>query len=138
VTDRHLIARKLAHIEANVQELRDLGHPAEIQDDVRERRFVERTLELAIQAMLDVAANILADEPPGEPGTHRGLIEPLEQSGWVQADLAAQLRVWVKLRNTLVYDYESVDLELVERVATEHLNGFLAFVRSIQQQLMPS
>jgi uncharacterized protein YutE (UPF0331/DUF86 family) len=136
--DRDLIAAKLTGIEANVQELRDLGHPAEIHEDVRERRFVERTLQIAIQAMLDVAANLLPDERRGEPQANRGLIDFLERNGWVQADLAGQLRGWMSLRNTLIYEYENVDLDLVERIATEHLDNFLGFVQAIRQQVMPS
>ncbi len=135
--DRDLIARKLLHIETCVQELRDLGHPADIQEDVRERRFVERSLEVAVQAMLDIAANLLSDERPGESES-RGLIDSLTRNGWVQADLAARLRDWVKLRNTLVYDYERVDLELVESTATDQLDAFLGFVQAIRQQVMPS
>jgi uncharacterized protein YutE (UPF0331/DUF86 family) len=138
LTDRNRIARKLAQIETYVQELRDLAHPAEIQEDVRERRFIEHTLQIAVQAMLDVAAEILSGEGEGEPGADRGLIEPLEKNGWVQADLAAQLREWVKLRNLLVYDYESVDLELLERIATDYLDSLLYFVSAIRQQLMPA
>jgi uncharacterized protein YutE (UPF0331/DUF86 family) len=135
--DRNLIAKKLANIETYVQELRDLGHPAEIGDDLRERRFFERTLQVTIQSMIDIASNILSSARPGEPEA-RGLVDPLEQGGWVQADLAAQLRIWVRLRNSLVYDYENIDPELIERIATEHLDDFLVFVRAIRQQLMPS
>jgi uncharacterized protein YutE (UPF0331/DUF86 family) len=140
--DRDLIAKKLTGIETFVQELRDLGRPADIQEDVRERRFVERTLQIAIQAMLDVAANLLPDELPderaGESEANRGLIDYLERNGWLQADLAGQLRGWMSLRNTLIYDYESVDLDRVERIAIHHLDDFLAFVQAIRQQVMPS
>ncbi len=136
--DRDRIARKLTGIETFVQELRDLGHPADLQEDVRERRFVERTLQIAIQAMLDVAADLLPDERAGESEENRGLIDYLERNGWLQADLAGQLRGWTSLRNTLIYDYESVDLELLERIAIHHLDDFLAFVQAIRQQVMPS
>ena len=135
--DRNRIAQKLANVEAYVQELRDLGPPGEIGEDLRERRFFERTLQITIQSMIDVASNILASTLPGEPEA-RGLVDPLEQSGWVQADLAAHLRIWVRLRNSLIYDYENVPPDLIERVATEHLDDFLVFVRAIRQQLMLS
>lgn len=138
MTDRDRIARKLAQIETYVQELRDLGQPAAIQEDVRERRFIEHTLQIAVQAILDVASEILAGESPGEAPPERGLIENLEQSGWVQADLAAQLREWVRLRNLLIYDYENVDLALLERIATDALDSLLYFVQAMKQQLMPA
>jgi uncharacterized protein YutE (UPF0331/DUF86 family) len=34
---------------------------------VRERRFVEHTIQIAIQAALDVASHIISDERLGEP-----------------------------------------------------------------------
>jgi uncharacterized protein YutE (UPF0331/DUF86 family) len=62
VTDPALIAKKLARIETCVSELRRLATPERLGIDIREERFVEHTLQIAIQAALDVAAHIVADE----------------------------------------------------------------------------
>jgi uncharacterized protein YutE (UPF0331/DUF86 family) len=56
VTDPELLSQKLAFIETCVQELRTLARPAEIARDVREARFVLHTLQVAIQAALDVVS----------------------------------------------------------------------------------
>jgi hypothetical protein len=45
VTDRELIAKKLALVETCVQQLRQLARPAAITTDVREERFVEHRLD---------------------------------------------------------------------------------------------
>jgi uncharacterized protein YutE (UPF0331/DUF86 family) len=45
VTDRDLVSKKLAQIETCVQELRTLARPEEIENDIREERFVEHTAE---------------------------------------------------------------------------------------------
>jgi predicted nucleotidyltransferase len=58
-----------------VRELRELANPAALASDVRERRFVEHTLQIAIQAMLDVASHIVSDERLGDPETNRELFE---------------------------------------------------------------
>jgi uncharacterized protein YutE (UPF0331/DUF86 family) len=42
--------------------LRTLARPERIAEDVREQRFVEHTLQLAIQAALDVASHVVSDE----------------------------------------------------------------------------
>jgi len=62
LTDPELIAKKLALIETCVRELQTLSRPAEISRDVREERFVEHTLQIAIQAALHVASHIVSDE----------------------------------------------------------------------------
>jgi uncharacterized protein YutE (UPF0331/DUF86 family) len=58
VTDPELVAKKLALIETCVRELQSLARPEAIRVDVREERFVEHTLQIAIQAALDVASHI--------------------------------------------------------------------------------
>jgi uncharacterized protein YutE (UPF0331/DUF86 family) len=77
LTDPDLLAQKLAVIETCVQELHTLARPAEIVRDVRETRFVLHTLQIAIQAALDVASHIVSDERMGEPETNRELFDRL-------------------------------------------------------------
>lgn len=62
MTDDALLAKKLAFIETCVADLRRLARADAIATDLREERFVEHTLQLAIQAVLDVAFHIVSDE----------------------------------------------------------------------------
>jgi uncharacterized protein YutE (UPF0331/DUF86 family) len=50
VTDPDLVAKKLAQIETYIAELRRLANPDALGHEDREERFVEHTLQLAIQA----------------------------------------------------------------------------------------
>jgi uncharacterized protein YutE (UPF0331/DUF86 family) len=56
MTDKDLVRKKLAVIESCVHELKTLGRPSEIQTDLRELRFEAYTLQISIQAALDIAA----------------------------------------------------------------------------------
>ena len=56
MTDPDLLAKRLAVIDTCVRDLRELARPAAIAADIREERFVEHTLQLAIQAALDAAS----------------------------------------------------------------------------------
>jgi uncharacterized protein YutE (UPF0331/DUF86 family) len=136
VIDIDLLTRKLAHIEALVQEIWDLGHPSEIQEDLRERRFLERSLQLAVQCVLDVSARLLVAAEGKD--SERAPMDFLEQNGWVPEELATRMRGWVRFRNSLVYDEEFNDVELLERLVTGRLGDLLAFVQAIRQQLRPS
>jgi hypothetical protein len=62
VTDPDLVAKKLALIETYVRELQTLARPDQMELDVREERFDEHTLQLAVQAALDVASHITSDD----------------------------------------------------------------------------
>ena len=73
MTDADLLAKRLAFIETSIQDLRTHACPDQIKDDIQNRRFVEHTLQLAIQAALDVAPHIVSDLRLGEPETNRFL-----------------------------------------------------------------
>jgi uncharacterized protein YutE (UPF0331/DUF86 family) len=135
VTDPDLIAKKLAHIETCVEELRTLAQPARLATDIREQRFVEHTLQIAIQSMLDVASHIVSDERLGEPRTNRELADLLERAGWIPADLAQRVRNMVGFRNILVHGYQAVDLAIVQQVLETRLGDLLDFAGAIRRKL---
>lgn len=135
MTDEDLIAKKLAFIETCVRELRQLADPSVLDIDVRERRFVEHTLQLAIQAALDVASHIVSDDRLGEPETNRQLFDLLRANQWLPDALLAPLRNMAGLRNILVHGYTDVDLAILRDILESHLDDLLSFVQHIRAGL---
>ena len=131
--DRDLVAKKLAFIETCVRELRELARTEALRTDVREERFVEHTLQIAIQAALDVASHVVSDERLGEPRTSRDLFFLLGRAGRVPADLAGRLGSMAGFRNVLVHGYGDVDLAIVEDVVENRLDDLLAFVDVVRR-----
>jgi uncharacterized protein YutE (UPF0331/DUF86 family) len=105
MTDPELVAKKLAFIETCVRELRTLAHPERISGGLREKRFVEHTLQLAIQAALDVGSHIVSDERLGEPETGRDVFRLLGRAGYVPAELLGRLEQMAGIRNVVVHLY---------------------------------
>ena len=135
MTDAQLIAKKLAQIESCLSDLERLARPDRIDIDLRERRFVEHTLQIAIQAALDVASHIVSDRRLGEPRTNRELFDLLYGDGWIDADLAAILRNMVGFRNVLVHGYDDVDLAVVHDVVDRHLGDLTAYIEAVRHRL---
>ena len=135
MTDPELLAKRLAVIESCVRELRELARPEAIATDVREARFVEHTLQLALQATLDAASHIVSDERLGEPSTNRELFDRLEQAGWIEPALAGTLRDMAGFRNILVHGYDTVDLAIVREVVEHRLDDLLEFAETVRQRL---
>jgi uncharacterized protein YutE (UPF0331/DUF86 family) len=135
VTDSELLTQKLAFIETCVQELRTLARPADIVRDVREARFVQHTLQVSIQAALDVASHIVSDARLGEPETNRELFDRLSQHGWLPADLAETMARMAGFRNILVHGYGGVNLDVVKDIVEHRLIDLLAFVAAIRARL---
>jgi uncharacterized protein YutE (UPF0331/DUF86 family) len=135
MTDELLVGRKLTQIEIYVEELRTLARPEEIRQNIVEQRFVVFTLYIAIQAAINVAAHIVADQKLGLPGSNRGCFLLLGVKGWLPEDLAGRLARMAQFRNVLIYQNSEVDLGKVEEILRDHLGDLLAFVAAIRQRL---
>lgn len=135
MTDLQLVAKKLALIETSVAELRSLVRLEAVQEDVRELRFAAYTLHIAIQAALDVAAHIVADNRLGEPQNNRELFELLARYGWISGELLGSLREMVGFRNIVVHGYERLNAAIVEEILRNHPDDLLQFVSAIRTQL---
>jgi uncharacterized protein YutE (UPF0331/DUF86 family) len=135
MTDPELVAKKLAFIETCVREMRTLARPERIADDLREERFVEHTLQLAIQAALDVGSHVVSDERLGEPETGRDVFRLLGKAGVVPGELVERLQQMAGFRNVVVHLYQDVDLGIVRDVVENHLGDLLDFVAAIRGRL---
>lgn len=133
--DIGLIYKKLAFIETCVRELRELARPERMAEDVREARFIEHTLQLAIQAALDVASHIVSARRLGEPETNRALFDLLGRERLVASNLADSLHAMAGFRNVLVHGYAEVDLEVVQDILDNHLDDLLAFAEQVRSSL---
>jgi uncharacterized protein YutE (UPF0331/DUF86 family) len=135
VTDSELVAKKLAVIDTCCRELRELARLERIRSDVRERRFVEHTLQVAIRAAIDVASHIVSDERLGEPDTNRALFALLASAGFIDADLSDPLQRMVGFRNVLVHGYADVDLGIVEHAARAGLADLERFAVAVRARM---
>ena len=93
------------------------------------------TLQIAIQAALDVASHIVSDERLGEPETNRELFDRLAQHGWLASELAATMGQMAGFRNIVVHGYGGVNLEIAKDIVEHRLADLVAFVRAVQGRL---
>ncbi len=135
MTDRPLIDKRLAIIDTCLADLRRLARVDLIDTDIREQRFVEHTLQVAIQAALDVASHIVSDRRLGEPRTNRELFDLLQRDQWLDERLASTLRNMAGFRNVLVHGYDDVDLDIVTDVLRNHLGDLDAFVAAVRLRI---
>ena len=96
---------------------------------------MEHTLQLAIQAALDVASHIVSDLRLGEPATNRALFDLLVKAGWVSRELGEILADLTGFRNVLVHGYTEVNLGIVLDVLVNRLGNLEPFVDAIRRRL---
>lgn len=135
MTDEDLIQKRLAFIETCLRELESLANVAAIEADIKERRFIEHTLQICVQAAQDVASHVVSDLKLGEPSSQLELFSSLARSGWIAEPLAQSLRAAVGFRNVLVHGYTAVNPAVVRDVVENHLGDFRDFVAAIRAGL---
>jgi uncharacterized protein YutE (UPF0331/DUF86 family) len=78
------------------------------------RRNVERIIENLINASNDIAKVILAGENVAIPETHREAYLELGAQGIIQADLAAKMADFSRIRNILAHQYLDIRWEMIK------------------------
>jgi uncharacterized protein YutE (UPF0331/DUF86 family) len=134
--DHELIAKRLAFIETCLRELRTNARLEVLETDLREQRYIEHTLQLAIQGALDVASHVVSDARLGEPRTNRELFELLARHHALDIDLTRRLSAMAGFRDILVHGYTDVDLGIVRDVVANRLvdlDDFIAAMRARSQ-----
>jgi uncharacterized protein YutE (UPF0331/DUF86 family) len=96
---------------------------------------VERYLQLAIQAVLDICNHIVADDRLGMVEEYRDAVRLLGESGYLDPDLAKRLMPMAGLRNILVHDYLDVDREKLHTLLQNCLEDFEQFAVQIGRHL---
>ena len=105
--DAAIVRRKLGHIMTSLDLLGPMrGIPLQkYRQRVWERKGVERVLQEAIEAALDVNAHLIAELGHDVPDDYFGGFMKLGQLGILSEELAGALAPSAGLRNRLVHEY---------------------------------
>ncbi len=137
MVDKVLLERILTNIRTYIEDLRNASDITwEIyKTDKRARRFVERTLHIIIEACIDIAQHIIADEQLREPTSYRDTFNVLAENKILHSEDLARLENMASFRNLLVHYYERVDDEIVYGIFKKDLSDFDYFVEKIVEYL---
>ena len=133
MVNRLLLERILADIKSNVKELKNAKDITwdVYRTDIRERRFVERTLHITIEGCIDAAQHIISDEKMREPTSYRDTFMVLTENKILKPDDLSRFENIVSFRNLLVHYYEKVDDAIVYGIFKNNLSDFDLFVERI-------
>ena len=85
----------------------------------------------ACEQAIDVANHLIRRDKLGIPKESRDSFDLLTASGYIAKDLATRLKRMVGFRNTVVHEYQEVNVQLVEEVVRHGLNDLVAYSRGI-------
>ncbi|MFN3762362.1 MAG: type VII toxin-antitoxin system HepT family RNase toxin [Anaerolineae bacterium] len=115
-----------------LRQLRSLTFEEFVQDPILVSA-VERNFQVAVQAALDIASIILADQSVIVPREYKDLFPALAEMGVLPGDFARRLVGMAKFRNVLVHLYLEIDYRRVYRYLQERLEDFEQFARYVSE-----
>jgi uncharacterized protein YutE (UPF0331/DUF86 family) len=91
-------------------------------------------LQRAVQAMIDLAAHVVAREGLGVPDDLAASFELLKRAGTIDAELADRMRRMTGFRNVAVHEYRKLDPAVVAAILRERLGDLRGFARAIAER----
>jgi uncharacterized protein YutE (UPF0331/DUF86 family) len=131
--DEELITAKLTRIRQYLGFLEELQKASldEFKGDFRLRGSAERYLQLAIEGVIDIGNEIISSLQLKRPERYRDVPYILSEAGILPKGFADSIASMIGLRNLLVHDYASTDLDLVYGFLQTRLIDFESFMRYI-------
>ena len=138
MVDRHVVLARLGKIRqyvALLRKIRGLANESVFVKDPLVYGNAERYLQLAIQAVLDIANHIVADMNLSLPGDNKELFELLAAHKVLSTRLAKRLTPMAGFRNILVHEYLEIDRHRVYRALKDDLGDFEQFIKAVTKLL---
>ncbi len=135
-SERERIFTKLDEMIKYVQELREmLPEEDEYLHDLIKRRACEKTVEVAIESLLDVSAMIVSSQKLGLPSDEENIIDILIENGVLGKDLGETLKDLKGFRNVLIHRYGHINDEMVYHNLSNYLDDFYKFEEAFASYL---
>lgn len=138
MVDREVVERLLGLLEGYVNDLKSAQgiNFADYTADIRTKRFVERTLQIAIEATLDLGYHLIADEGFREPEDNKDVFKVLAENRIIDVSLLESLQPMASFRNLIVHDYAKIDDEIVFGILQRRIADFTAFAQRIADYIL--
>lgn len=132
------LTTKLAKLKELTKTLKQLQSRIDkkkfLNDDIIQKA-VERYLQLAIEAVLDISDHIITDYNLKKPEDYKETILILGENKILPPKFAQKFSHAAGFRNILVHDYIALDLNKVYQHLKEDLKDFESFLKYIAKYL---
>ncbi|MCL4492089.1 MAG: DUF86 domain-containing protein [Nitrospirae bacterium] len=132
------IKAKIAVVQERVRRLskfKELSFESYLKDSTV-KDAVERNIEVAVQACIDIARIIIKRERLREPEDNKGVFVVLAENGLIGEDSLRFLVPMAGTRNILVHGYDKIDDAIILGVLKKHLSDFNLFLKDIEKNYL--
>ena len=132
-SDKMRILSKIDEMMRYVEELQEmLPDEKEYLSDLIKRRACEKTIEVAIDSLIDVCAMIVSSEKLGFPANEENIFEILVNKKILNKALGEKLKDMKGFRNVMIHRYGHVDDEIVFHNLSHFMDDFYEFKTLVQ------
>ncbi len=134
MVEKETIVRRLTFLEEYCSDLDEARHNINwehFSQDKVVRRYVERTLHMAVEACLDIANHIISYEGYREPVDNKDVFQVLFEQKILAERLMENLKKMAQFRNVIVHDYIRIQPEIVYAILQKNLGDILEFASLI-------
>ena len=130
--DKERILIKIDRLDRYLHELEDImPENFETYQKIEKKRACERLLQVSIESVLDICAQIVIELRLGLPSEEDDIFEKLEQAKIISSATRETLKRMRGFRNILVHEYGHIDDRLVYDVLKNNKNDFNAIRKEI-------
>jgi uncharacterized protein YutE (UPF0331/DUF86 family) len=139
MVERETVVRRLTFLEEYCSDLdearRNIEWDSFLHDKVI-RRYIERTLQMSIEACLDVANHIISYEGYREPVDNKDIFQVLFEEKILSENLMKKLKKMAQFRNVVVHDYVRIQPEIVYAVLQKNIGDILEFANIVKEKFL--
>jgi len=130
MVDADLVREKLLQLEEYINDLAEYQNLnlEKLTNDKILFRYLERTLHLAVEAVLDIGSHIISDERLGNPKFNSQIIEILAENNIIKENVSNYIEM-TKFRNIIVHDYAEIDSEILLMIIKNNLKDLKAIFK---------
>lgn len=123
MVDKEVVNNKLIKLEEYINDLKEYSDIKlqEYKEDKMTQRYLERTLHLAVESILDIGSHIISDERLGSPDNNSDIIKILARNDIIEENEDEYIKM-AKFRNVIVHDYAEIDPEIVVNILKNNIS----------------
>jgi len=125
-----VVLNKKESIERCVRQIRvyyTLPSEQPFEKDYLKQDAIAANLQRACEQCIDLANHVVKVKKLGLPKESKESFKLLAQHDLIPTNLAANLEKMIGFRNTLVHEYQKLDIQLMVKVIEKHLDELIDF-----------
>lgn len=133
MVDKEILKSKLVFLEQTLVKLKELEKltPKEFYKGFQNIDSAKYNLQVAIEAVIDIATHVVARERWGIPASSAEAISFLAENHVITKEQSVHFVQMVKFRNRIVHIYQEVDDTQVYNILHKDLDDFGEFMSAV-------